>query len=80
YNPHFHVLFCVPASYFKKKELYIKQEKWTALWKRAMKLDYDPIVNVKAVKGKEKIDKENIEQQQESMKNAVIEVSKYPVK
>ncbi|MDA6130862.1 protein rep, partial [Escherichia coli] len=24
YHPHFHVLLCVPSSYFKKKEYYIK--------------------------------------------------------
>jgi len=80
YNPHFHVLLCVPAGYFKKKELYLKQDDWTKLWQRAMKLDYTPVVNVKAVKGKKNIDKENIENYEQSVKDAVLEVSKYPVK
>lgn len=33
YNPHFHVLLCVDKSYFKKKELYIKQEEWLEMWR-----------------------------------------------
>ena len=45
-----------------------------------MKLDYKPVVNVKAVKGKENIDKENIENYEKNVKKAILEVSKYPVK
>ncbi|PDH70241.1 protein rep, partial [Bacillus licheniformis] len=38
YHPHFHVLVPVKRNYFGKS--YIKQEEWTSLWKKAMKLDY----------------------------------------
>lgn len=84
YHPHFHVLLCVPSSYFKKKELYIKQSEWTSLWKRAMKLDYDPIVRVQKVKPKNNL--EGVEKYEEDFRNsmkeqsAIFEVSKYPVK
>ena len=84
YHPHFHVLLCVPASYFKKKEFYITHEEWTSLWKKAMKLDYTPIVNIKKVKPKEKLDE--LETYEKDLKNAIreqnaiLEVSKYPVK
>lgn len=84
YHPHFHVLLCVPTSYFKKKEYYIKQSDWTSLWKRAMKLDYKPIVHVQKVKPKESLD--DLEVYEEEFKkaikerNAILEVSKYPVK
>ncbi|MCA1024448.1 protein rep [Halobacillus litoralis] len=84
YHPHFHVLLCVPASYFKKKEFYIKHDEWTRLWQRAMNLDYKPIVNVKKVKPKDTLD--SVEIYEEDFKkaikeqNAVLEVSKYPVK
>lgn len=81
YHPHFHVLIPVKRNYFGKS--YISQKEWTDLWKRAMKLDYTPIVHVRRVKGKSKIDAEQIESEiREAMEeqNAVLEVSKYPVK
>ncbi|WP_418055153.1 protein rep [Priestia megaterium] len=83
YHPHFHVLICVPSSYFKKKDLYLKQSDWTSLWKKAMKLDYDPIVHVQKVKPKDSLDLENIEddvRRQIEEQKALLEISKYPVK
>ena len=64
YHPHIHCIFEVRPSYFGKK--YIKQSQWVSLWKRVMKLDYEPQVDVRAIKG-------------ESAR-AVAEVAKYPVK
>jgi plasmid rolling circle replication initiator protein Rep len=51
YHPHFHVLMAVNPSYFKKKE-YIRHCLWNFLWRRSMRLDYIPIVDVRRVKGK----------------------------
>lgn len=51
-HPHFHCLLMVEPSYFKGQK-YISQKNWTQYWKEAMRLDYDPVVNVKAVKGKD---------------------------
>ncbi|WP_012881089.1 MULTISPECIES: protein rep [Bacillus] len=82
YHPHFHVLIPVKRSYFTGKS-YIKQAEWTSLWKRAMKLDYTPIVHVQRVKGKKGIDAETIEKEvREAMEEqkAILEISKYPVK
>ncbi|CAI6332344.1 Replication protein, partial (plasmid) [Bacillus subtilis] len=82
YHPHFHVLLPVKKSYFTGKN-YIKQADWTSLWKKAMKLDYTPIVDIRRVKGKAKIDAEQIENDvREAMmeQKAVLEISKYPVK
>ncbi len=82
YHPHFHVLIPVKRSYFTGKS-YIKQAEWTNLWKRAMKLDYRPIVHVQRVKGKKGIDAEAIEKEvREAMEEqkAILEISKYPVK
>ncbi|MCY8373299.1 protein rep, partial [Bacillus haynesii] len=81
YHPHFHVLLPVKKSYFTHN--YIKQSEWTSLWKKAMKLDYTPIVDIRRVKGKAKIDAEQIESDvREAMmeQKAVLEISKYPVK
>lgn len=84
YHPHFHVLLAVPHTYFKKKDLYITQDEWTSLWQKAMKIDYKPIVHIQRVKPKEKLDdlKGYETQFKKAMKeqNAILEVSKYPVK
>lgn len=47
-HPHFHCLLMVPRSYFGKQ--YIKQSEWVALWRDCMRLGYDPILDVQAVK------------------------------
>lgn len=78
YHPHYHVLLCVPSYYFKKKDFYIKHEEWTCLWQRAMKLDYTPVVNVKKVKPKQNLN--GLEDYEQNLKKAILEVSKYPVK
>lgn len=82
YHPHFHVLICVPSSYFKKN--YIRQDEWTSMWQKAMQIDYKPIVHIQKVKPKkESTDILAVENQVGNSiaeQNAVFEVSKYPVK
>lgn len=70
YHPHFHVLIGVSPKYFKGKD-YIKQSEWIALWKKAMKLDYDPSVNIKKVKPKK---------EGQTIEAAAYETAKYTVK
>lgn len=65
YHPHIHVLLAVSSGYFKSKE-YIKHETWVELWKKALQIDYKPMVNVKRVKSK--------------TAKAIAEVAKYTVK
>jgi len=72
YNQHMHVLLCVESRYFRGAENYISQKEWTQLWKRAMKLDYDPIVDVRAIRPKNKY--------KSDIKSAIDETAKYPVK
>lgn len=50
YHPHFHVILMVNKSYFNDTKQYISQANWTELWKSCLKVDYNPIVNVKAFK------------------------------
>lgn len=50
YHPHFHVILMVNKSYFTDKYYYISHEEWTSLWKQSMKVNYTPIVNIKAFK------------------------------
>lgn len=47
-HPHFHCLLMVPASYFGRN--YIKQVEWVAMWRKSMRLEYDPVMDVQAVK------------------------------
>lgn len=51
-HPHYHALLVVPADYFRNPEEYLTQAGWTTLWRDSLRLDYDPIVHVTAVKSK----------------------------
>jgi len=50
YHPHVHVLLAVNKSYFGSRG-YINHAAWTEKWKKAMRLDYVPIVDIRKVKG-----------------------------
>lgn len=50
YHPHLHVILAVKPGYFSGKN-YLSQAKWTELWKRALQVNYTPIVNVKKCYG-----------------------------
>ena len=60
-HPHFHALLLVKPSYFTIN--YIKQGDWVEMWAKALRADYLPSVNVKAVKatldekGRKQLDK-----------------------
>lgn len=47
-HPHFHCLLMVKASYFSRN--YIRQDDWVKLWRSCAKLDYNPVMDVQAVK------------------------------
>lgn len=64
YHPHLHCIFALKASYFTRG--YIKQADWQKIWGECCKLDYEPLVNIKTIKG--------------GTAKAVAEVAKYPVK
>jgi plasmid rolling circle replication initiator protein Rep len=48
-HPHFHCLLMVPSSYFSGQH-YIKQSQWVEMWRKSMRLDYEPVLDVQAVK------------------------------
>jgi len=70
-HPHFHILLIVNKSYFQSRD-YIKQQEWKDMWKKALKVDYDPQVDVRRIKSKNK-DWNEID-------SAVTETVKYSVK
>lgn len=47
-HPHFHCLLLVQPSYFGRN--YIKQADWVEMWRKSMRLDYNPVMDVQAVK------------------------------
>ena len=50
-HPHLHILLMVEKSYFGRN--YINKKEWCAWWKRAAKVKYTPIIDVKAIKAKD---------------------------
>lgn len=69
YHPHIHVLLFVKSSYFKNSDNYISQEEWSELWAKSLKVDYLPMVDVRAVKDQGK-----------GLYGAILETAKYPMK
>jgi len=48
-HPHFHILLMVKPSYFGVG--YLSTETWGKLWQQSLRVDYNPVVHVKAIKG-----------------------------
>lgn len=71
-HPHFHTLLVVSKNYFKKN--YISHEKWKSMWKDALRIDYEPFVDVRRIKS----NKKNPHLKKEV--SAVFEVIKYTIK
>jgi plasmid rolling circle replication initiator protein Rep len=63
-HPHFHALLLVKGAYFKGRG-YLKQADWTELWQQCLRVNYSPVVDVRAVK---------------AISDAAKEVLKYTVK
>ncbi len=79
-HPHFHVLLMLPASYFGNG--YIPTRTWVQLWRDAMRLDYDPVCDIRAVRPKKKqvADAEGADARRIAVISAVSEVIKYATK
>lgn len=65
-HPHFHVLMMVKPSYFSHG--YLSQAKWVEMWKKSLRIDYKPMLDVQALKPKD------------SLAGLLAEVIKYSVK
>ena len=68
-HPHFHILLMVEPKYFGGN--YINQKEWVAMWRKVLRVDYDPTAHVQAVK---------VLGDSGSITDAVKEVVKYTVK
>ena len=47
-HPHFHCLLLVKPSYFGK--YYMKQNEWVELWRSCLRIDYNPVLDIRPVK------------------------------
>lgn len=65
YHPHIHVVFHLKGSYFNGRN-YLNHSRWAEIWKSLLKLDYEPMVDVRAIK--------------KTTPKLIAEVAKYPVK
>ena len=68
-HPHFHILLMVEPKYFGKS--YINQKEWVEMWRKALRVDYDPTAHIQSIKDISGND---------NLLNAVKEVAKYTVK
>jgi len=68
-HPHYHIMLLMPPKYFRSVggfSGYMKTEEWAAMWAKYMKLEYQPITDVRKIQG--------------DWKQAIPEVCKYSVK
>lgn len=70
WHPHLHAIGLVSEDYFSDPDKYMKTEDWVAEWRWALQVDYDPVVDVRRIKGEDGKEQDK----------AVAEVSKYAVK
>lgn len=70
YHPHFHCILVVNKNYFNDPRKYITQDEWTSLWKKALNIDYTPIVHVTKVR----------DTKGQGVPKVIAEVAKYTVK
>ena len=68
-HPHFHCILAVRSSYFKN--IYIKQYEWQEMWKDALRVDYNPSVDVRIIKS---------DNEKDPIAKVVAEAFKYPMK
>lgn len=73
-HPHLHVILAVSSNYFKPGN-YKKTEQWAEIWKKALAVDYTPIVDIRRVYGKTEKGERS-----EKLTSVVAEALKYAVK
>ncbi|MFK7520033.1 protein rep, partial [Escherichia coli] len=58
-HPHFHTLMMAPPGMLNGKS-YVRHERWVELWRECLRGDYDPNVDVRAVKPRKPKDGESL--------------------
>lgn len=73
-HPHFHILLMVKSSYFSHG--YINTQTWAEMWQQSLRSHYLPIVDIRAIKPKNKLDNFS----GADLQAAVVETLKYATK
>jgi plasmid rolling circle replication initiator protein Rep len=77
-HPHYHCLLMVPPAYFQGD--YLKQDEWAELWRQCLRINYRPVVDIRAVKLTLPPDSQRVNNSPKNMWAVVAEVLKYAVK
>jgi len=73
-HPHFHIMLAVEPSYFvSTKGKYLSKKDFSDMWKKALRVDYQPVVDIRIVKP-------NKEKDKTADVAVVAEMCKYPLK
>ena len=73
-HPHFHILLAVETQYFNPRyNKYLTQKDFSEMWKKALRVDYNPSVDIRIVK-------QNTKQSKDANASVVAEMCKYPLK
>ncbi len=72
-HAHFHVLMMVPHGYFHPNN-YLKHADWVQMWRESMRLDYDPVVDIRTVRPKAR------KKSELALHDAIAETLKYALK
>jgi len=74
-HPHFHILLVIEPSYFNPRyKKYITASEWSLMWKKALRVDYKPSVDVKIVRPNKNKNSDD------GNASIVAELCKYPMK
>lgn len=77
-HPHYHCLLMVAPAYFQGD--YLKQDQWAELWQQCLRINYRPVVDIRAVKLALVPDTQRVNPMPKNMWGAVAEILKYAVK
>jgi plasmid rolling circle replication initiator protein Rep len=77
-HPHFHALLMLPASYFSGRA-YVPTKEWVQRWRQVMRLDYDPMCDIRVIKVKpgSQVPTEGTDARLLAISSSVSEVAKY---
>jgi len=79
-HPHFHALVMAPSSMLAGNH-YVKQARWAELWAECLRIDYVPVVDVRAVKARApKEGQTPMDAMGQALQGAVAETLKYSTK
>lgn len=78
-HPHFHALMMVPSSMLAGVN-YVRQARWVELWQECGRLDYSPVVDIRAVKPRDLKHDNALTDATTALRGAVSETLKYAVK